>query len=159
MSPTKPTMPDTNFIDTVPAALAGPWVVGRGTTPLRPFMVFCGAFDVIAVEAWDQHGLQKAAALVQLHNSMIAADVDVNGVRHALSMLPRGPWTLESRPGASAVSARRATVIERTGEVGVAICSYLVDLHTRALELVAAVDAVARQLSAGGARSASLRAV
>jgi hypothetical protein len=139
------------FIDTVPNALAAPWVVGRGTSPLRPFLVYCGEFDVIAVEAWDQHGLQKVAALVQLHNSMIAADVDVNGVRHALTMLPRGPWVRSERTGATAVSAPRSTVIERTGGVGVAICDYLIDLHTRAHEMLAALDVVKRAAKAPGA--------
>lgn len=139
-----------DLVDQVPAALSGSWVVGRGNTPLRPFTVYCGDFDVIAVEAWDQHGLQKLTALVQLHNSMIKPDVDVNGVRHALSMLPRGPWICTERPGATAVSAPRSTVIERTGAVGSTICSYLADLHTRAHEMLAALDIVARAVKADG---------
>jgi hypothetical protein len=154
MNATTHAMPSQSFIDTVPSALAAPWVVGRGTSPLRPFLVYCDKFDVIAVEAWDQHGLQKATALVQLHNSMIAPDVDVNGVRHALTMLPRGPWVRTERTGATAVSAPRSTVIERSGPVGVTICDYLIDLHTRAHEMLAALDVVARATKPAGAMAA-----
>lgn len=114
------------------------WQVVPGGTAYYPVTVQADAANVFSCHAWDTSGAAKAAAIVVIHNAMLAPEMaDHDELRNALKSLPSGPWTVQKQK-----LQYPAQVLSGTGLSPVftmdfsidadAVAEYLVDLHKRA---------------------------